>query len=125
MKKKSIIIISLLFYCGFISAQNDLINHENICNHIEILADDDFQGRKPGTIGEEKTTAYIADLYDGLIDGLVIDVTDAGDQVATGLPLHAEQTVMKTRADKCALAQRLLLLANLSPLAPAPDEVCA
>ncbi|MBO9400025.1 2-phospho-L-lactate transferase [Shimia sp. R9_3] len=77
------------------------------------------------SLGHTPSTAYIADLYDGLIDGLVIDGTDAGDQVATGLPLHAEQTVMKTRADKCALAQRLLHLANLSPSAPAPDEVCA
>jgi hypothetical protein len=38
----------------------DYITDSNITKHIKRLASDEFQGRKPGTKGEELTTSYIA-----------------------------------------------------------------
>ena len=38
----------------------DGITAAGIAEHIKVLASDDFQGRKPFTPGEEKTTAYLA-----------------------------------------------------------------
>lgn len=38
---------------------SNLISQDHICQHIEILASDEFEGRKPGRIGEEKTLAYL------------------------------------------------------------------
>src|SRR5882672_7022779 len=32
-------------------------------NHIRVLASDDFEGRKPGTLGEEKTLAYLVEQF--------------------------------------------------------------
>ncbi len=32
-------------------------------NHVRVLASDDFQGRKPGTPGEEKTVAYLVEQF--------------------------------------------------------------
>jgi Zn-dependent M28 family amino/carboxypeptidase len=32
-------------------------------NHVRVLASDDFQGRKPGTPGEDKTVAYISEQF--------------------------------------------------------------
>jgi Zn-dependent M28 family amino/carboxypeptidase len=32
-------------------------------NHLRVLASDDFEGRKPGTPGEEKTVAYLVDQF--------------------------------------------------------------
>ncbi|MEP3226399.1 MAG: M20/M25/M40 family metallo-hydrolase [Parasphingorhabdus sp.] len=39
------------------------ISEQNLRDHIEILASDDFEGRKPGTIGENKTVQYIANAW--------------------------------------------------------------
>lgn len=36
------------------------ISEADLLSHIEILASDDFGGRKPGTVGENKTVNYIA-----------------------------------------------------------------
>lgn len=36
------------------------ISEQDLREHIEILASDDFGGRKPGTVGENKTVNYIA-----------------------------------------------------------------
>ena len=33
--------------------------------HIKVLASDDFEGRGPGTAGEEKTVAYLTDQFAG------------------------------------------------------------
>ncbi|AXT20411.1 M20/M25/M40 family metallo-hydrolase [Flavobacteriaceae bacterium AU392] len=62
MTKYSIFI--LLFLCLFSCKQPgiDPENHilaENVNAHIKELASDNFLGRKPGTLGEEKTTEYI------------------------------------------------------------------
>ena len=46
-----------------LKAQTNPINAENICQHIKILASDEFQGRQTATIGEEKTINYIAEQY--------------------------------------------------------------
>src|SRR6202051_3989470 len=32
-------------------------------DHVRVLASDDFEGRKPGTPGEEKTVAYLAERF--------------------------------------------------------------
>ncbi|MAE87270.1 MAG: peptidase M28 [Flammeovirgaceae bacterium] len=43
------------------NSEADLIDTVAIARHIEILASDEFLGRKPFTEGEEKTIAYLAD----------------------------------------------------------------
>ncbi len=43
-------------------AQNS-INSADLEKHVKVLASDDFQGRKPCTSGEQKTTNYIADAF--------------------------------------------------------------
>lgn len=40
------------------------IDEDKICNHISILASDEFQGRKPNTVGEEKAINYIKDQFE-------------------------------------------------------------
>ncbi len=48
-------------FCSFsIAAQAEDISETDLRAHIEILASDDFGGRKPGTEGENKTLQYIA-----------------------------------------------------------------
>ncbi|HSL22035.1 MAG TPA: M28 family metallopeptidase [Vicinamibacterales bacterium] len=42
-----------------IAADAPSIDGARILNHIKVLASDEFQGRKPGTEGEEKTIAYL------------------------------------------------------------------
>ncbi len=49
--------ISLLFSA---TAHAQDISEADLLGHIEILASDDFGGRKPGTVGENKTVNYIA-----------------------------------------------------------------
>jgi len=39
---------------------------EALLGHIEVLASDDFEGRLPGTPGEEKTVAYLTEQYQSL-----------------------------------------------------------
>ena len=39
------------------------ITEEDMKKHISILASDDFQGRFPGTIGEDKTITYLAEQF--------------------------------------------------------------
>jgi len=39
------------------------ISSERISQHIKILASDEFEGRKPGTPGEEKTVAYLVEQF--------------------------------------------------------------
>lgn len=54
------------FFCitawvlSFSAAQAEDITELDLLGHIEILASDDFGGRKPGTDGENKTVNYIA-----------------------------------------------------------------
>ena len=57
-----VLFITLIISCKKkdVSPEN-LISKENISIHIQELASDEFLGRKPGTVGEEKTTTYIKD----------------------------------------------------------------
>src|SRR5262245_54367654 len=43
---------------GFLAAWNG-IRAADLARHIEVLASDDFEGREPGTAGEEKTLRYL------------------------------------------------------------------
>lgn len=44
---------------------NDLsVIEENLASHIAVLASDDFEGRKPGTVGEIKTLRYLIDQWE-------------------------------------------------------------
>ena len=40
------------------------ITAEDLAAHVKTLASDEFEGRKPGTIGERLTTAYIKDTFE-------------------------------------------------------------
>ncbi len=55
------VLLILIFYAQYSFAQNLTSEKfsQNICRHIETLASDEFEGRKPGTVGEEKTIQYI------------------------------------------------------------------
>lgn len=62
------------------------------------------------------TSAGISDFYAGLLDVMVIDSVDAGDEEslrASGLEVLVCQTWMKSDDDKQALARRLLLHAGV------------
>ncbi len=48
----------MLLLSGAVQAED--ISETDLLSHIEILASDDFGGRKPGTVGENKTIQYIA-----------------------------------------------------------------
>ena len=47
---------------GSTPATRDL-SFANLEKHIEILASDEFEGRQPGSVGEEKTVAYIKEQF--------------------------------------------------------------
>lgn len=55
-----IISFAALIFSFSISAHARDISEADLRGHIEILASDDFNGRKPGTVGENKTIQYIA-----------------------------------------------------------------
>lgn len=68
MKSLTTLFLSSLTLLAFVScstnnqvldAENS-INEKDLENHIITLSSDEFQGRKPFTIGEEKTTEYLA-----------------------------------------------------------------
>ncbi|MGK7389904.1 MAG: M28 family peptidase [Candidatus Cyclobacteriaceae bacterium M2_1C_046] len=48
------------------SAAMQAIDAEEFANHIQTLASDEFQGRMPGTIGEEKTINYLKEEFQQL-----------------------------------------------------------
>lgn len=60
-------ILFFLLICSSISlcySQSEtLFNKEALLKHVEILASDDFEGRKTGTKGSEKARAYIIDQF--------------------------------------------------------------
>src|SRR5689334_25384644 len=64
MKKAAFALVCLLAACSR-STQSDLqpaldtINSASLLNEIKTLSSDDFEGRAPGTPGEEKTIAYL------------------------------------------------------------------
>lgn len=58
MRFIAVLIFSSLIFAGAARAQP--IGEADLLRHIEILASDAFEGRKPGTAGENKTVNYIA-----------------------------------------------------------------
>ena len=58
MRLIAVLIISGLFFSE--AAHSQSIGESDLLGHIEILASDAFEGREPGTIGENKTVNYIA-----------------------------------------------------------------
>ena len=49
-----------------LSSASQHINAEGLSEHIQVLASDDFQGRLPFTLGEEKTVNYIEEQFKSL-----------------------------------------------------------
>ncbi len=60
---RAIISVILLALSGSLCAAPNPIDDEAICRHIEILASDEFKGRKSGTPAEQKTINYIAEQF--------------------------------------------------------------
>ncbi|HYD36199.1 MAG TPA: peptidase M28, partial [Allosphingosinicella sp.] len=82
-------LLLLLFW----SAAAEAISAEDLRRHIDILAGDSFEGREPGTAGEQKTIAYIARQMQGFglepagprnswYQPLVVEVRRPGDQTS-------------------------------------------
>ncbi len=65
MDKKRFIVASLMafIFSFIIEAQENPINTDLICEHIKVLASDEFEGRQTATPAEEKTIQYIAEQY--------------------------------------------------------------
>jgi LPPG:FO 2-phospho-L-lactate transferase len=61
------------------------------------------------------TSAAIADHYRGLLDGLVIDQSDASDKDRLSLPTRVSQTLMTTDEDRIRLARETLEFARTLP----------
>ena len=58
MRFIAVLILSGLFFT--VGAHAEAISEADLLRHIEILASDAYEGRKPGTQGENKTVNYIA-----------------------------------------------------------------
>jgi Zn-dependent M28 family amino/carboxypeptidase len=63
----------VIVIAGAVSARADDLSNalsslsgENVLKHIKVLASDAFEGRGPGTPGEEKTVAYLADQFQAM-----------------------------------------------------------
>ncbi len=54
------ILLAGLALCGSAHARSNGVSEADLRGHIEILASDAYEGRKPGTEGEAKTVKYIA-----------------------------------------------------------------
>ena len=61
--KACILLISSLFIINVLSGESDF-DPARICEHIEVLSSDEFQGRKPGTIGEKLTLEYLTEAFE-------------------------------------------------------------
>jgi Zn-dependent M28 family amino/carboxypeptidase len=59
--KRTILSLTVLAACAVaaVAADTPALDGARILNHIKVLASDEFQGRKPGTEGEDKTVAYL------------------------------------------------------------------
>ncbi|MBI2220285.1 MAG: M20/M25/M40 family metallo-hydrolase [Acidobacteria bacterium] len=54
-----LIVLAACAAVRLVAADAPAIDAARVLNHIKVLASDDFQGRKPGTAGEDKTVAYL------------------------------------------------------------------
>lgn len=74
-------------------------------------------------LGVPATSRAIAQHYDGLLDGLVIDDVDAGERDSIGGPVHVTPTLMKTDEDRERLAREVLSFADrLASAAATPAQ---
>ena len=55
---------AILFAAGVVHAQD--ISPQRLSDHIKVLADDSFEGRFPGKVGEELTLNYLQSQYEAL-----------------------------------------------------------
>lgn len=60
---KSLLLASLLPLMLAAVPPGDRVSEADLRRHIEILASDDYEGRAPGTEGQTRTIAYIADQF--------------------------------------------------------------
>lgn len=58
----------LTFFLAFFSPESRAANvdEDRITEIVKVLASEEFEGRAPGTVGEEKTIAYLVDQFDQL-----------------------------------------------------------
>jgi len=94
------------------------IEAQPILEHIKVLASDEFEGRKPGTPGEDKTVAYLVDqfkqigLKPGNIDGTytqkvpLVGITPANTQPLT-VTGDAQKQTFKWSSDVVAWTKRV------------------
>ena len=61
-----------------------------------------------GELGLVPDAAEVARHYAGLIDGFIIDAADANLQGQIGVPAHTAQTIMRSLADRIALAREAI-----------------
>jgi len=61
LARSAFLISTAALACGPLSAKG--VTEADLRGHIEILASDAFEGRKPGTEGETKTIKYIAEAW--------------------------------------------------------------
>ena len=74
-------------------------------------------------LGEAPASATVARHYRGLLDGLVLDLRDADDASAIPVATHVTETLMRSLADREALAREVLGFAdNLRTTAKFPSE---
>jgi LPPG:FO 2-phospho-L-lactate transferase len=63
-------------------------------------------------LGLPVTNVAIAEHYRGLIDGLIVDESDADDAAAIDVPVHVAHTLMQDLADRVLLANEALAFAE-------------
>jgi len=59
-------LFQLMLAAAFLVANDDPIDPVKICQHMEVLSSDGYQGRKPGTEGEALTLAYLSNAFEEL-----------------------------------------------------------
>jgi hypothetical protein len=72
LKKLSAILAVMLAGCATVAAPPELpVTESELRKTVAVLASDDLEGRFPGTAGEDKTLAYLADRFAaaGLVNG--------------------------------------------------------
>ncbi len=92
------------------------IRAEDLARHIEVLASDAFEGREPGTAGEEKTLAYLVDAFrrcgaaPGMPDGYLQEVPLV-EAERTGTP-HFSVAGGKKKSPKFVFEEDFVALAG-------------
>lgn len=111
------------------SAASARVTPEQLRSHIDVLASDEYEGRKPGTPGETKTLGYItakwseAGLVGGAADGswyqpvqliATKPVSQTASWMANGKPLSlpSQEVLITGRQPKVSLANRPVIYAG-------------